>query len=158
MIRLAGALLVFFSGAVLAYFLNGKARAALTQVEGFMELVRRLRTEIDCFSMPIPLALAGCPDEVFKKCGFDDSRECIRTLDDLLGGCEIFLPEAAELMEGFAARLGRGYKHEQLALCDGTLARLEDIRLSLASELPAKQKINGTLCLCGALAVVILTV
>ena len=157
MLRLFGALLRLFCGVAVAYFLNDRARAELTQIEGFEELVQRLRADIECFSMPVPAVLAGCPDAVFEKCGFNlyQSR---RTLAELLDSCDISSPEIRELMDGFAAHVGRGYKHEQLALCERTIARLEEHRASLAARLPAKQKTNGTLCLCGALAVVILIV
>ena len=157
MLRLFGAVLILFCGVAGAYFLNDRARAALVQIEGFEELVRRLHADIECFSMPVPVALAGCPDAVFEKCGFD-LHQSRRTLAELLGSCDIFSPEIRELMDGFAAHIGRGYKHEQLALCERMIASLEEHRASLASRLPAKQKTNGTLCLCGALAVVILIV
>ena len=158
MIKLFGAVLIFLCGAALAHLLNGKARNMLAQVEGFIELVRRLRGEIDCFSMPIPVALASFSDDLFRKCGFGGSAKSVRTVEELVCGCEMFSSELADIMSGFALHVGRGYKSEQLALCDRTLERLEAYRLSLASELPAKQKTNGTLCLCGALAVVILIV
>lgn len=157
MLRIFGAALIFFCGVASARLLNTCARESLRQTEGFCELVRRLRSDIDCFSMPIPVSLESCPDAVLEKCGID-TRADRRTLTVLLHGCDISSPEICELMESFASHVGMGYKQEQLMLCDRTLARLEEHRALLASRLPAKQKTNGTLCLCGALAVVILIV
>ena len=157
MLRVVGAFLIFLCGVAGAGFLNSRARNALTQIEGFAELVRRLYAQIDCFSMPIPTALGSCPDAVLEKCGIDPEADR-RTVADLLGSCSISSAELCEVMEDFAAHLGRGYKQEQLALCQRTLSRLEEHRALLASRLPAKQKTNGTLCMCGALAVVILIV
>ena len=157
MLKLCGALLIFFCGVSGACILNNRARAALDQTEGFIELVRRLRSDMDCFSKTIPAALMSCPDSVFEKCRIDlQTRR--RRVEDLLLCCDIYSSELREIMEGFATRVGRGYKSEQIALCDMTLSRLDEHRIYLAGRLPAKQKINGTLCLCGALAVVILIV
>ena len=159
MLKLLGALLIFFCGAALAASLNAGARNALIQTEGFIELVRRLRSDIDCFSMPIPLAISRFPDTLFEKCGLQfEACDGVRAFDDLICNCDMAYEELRDIMDSFALHIGRGYKLEQLAICDRTVERLEAHRLHLANQLPAKQKTNGTLCLCGALAVVILIV
>lgn len=157
MVKIFGAVLIVFCGVAFGFLLNKRARDALVQTEGFIELVRYLRNEIDCFSMPIPLALARCPDSIFQKCGIGACNN-IRTVEELICECEMQGEELGEVMERFAADVGRGYKHEQLALCERTVKRLESYRASLAGQLPAKQKLNGTLCLCFALALVILLI
>ena len=155
MFKIAGVLMIVSCGGALAYWLNHRARMALMQTEGFIDLVRYLRSEIDCFSMPIPTALERCPDTIFQKCGAQRFRGA-RTVSELLDACEILSPEISEAMQRFAADVGRGYKHEQLSLCDRTAELLEGYRNLLAEQLPVKRKLNGTLCLCSALVIVIL--
>lgn len=157
MVKILGAIIIISCGFSFAYLLNGKARARLAQLEGFIALVRYLRTQIDCFSMPIPSALSRCPKGVLERCGVRCS-ENFKTVRALLDECDIATEELGELMYGFVSDVGRGYRQEQLALCDRTLERLEEHREALAARLPAKQKLNGTLCVCSSLAVVILLV
>ena len=157
MVKILGAIIIILCGFSFAYLLNGKARARLAQLEGFIALVRYLRTQIDCFSMPMPSALSRCPQGVFERCGAR-CNEKFKTVRDLLDACDCSADEIGELMYGFASDVGRGYRQEQLALCDRTLERLEDHREELAARLPAKQKLNGTLCVCSSLAVVILLI
>lgn len=157
MVKILGSVIIISCGVAFAYLLNGKARTRLIQLEGFIELVRYLRAQIDCFSMPIPTALARCPGGVLEKCGVR-SCENIRTVRDLIDECDCSAEEIGELMRGFAADVGRGYKYEQLALCDRTIERLEEHRETLAATLPARNKLNGTLCVCFSLAVVILLI
>lgn len=56
----------------------------------------------------------------------------------------------------FCDDIGKGYREEQLALCDYYVAVLEDRRASIASQLPLRRKLNSALCVSGALALVIL--
>ena len=157
MAKILGSIIIISCGLALAYLLNSKARARLAQLEGFIALVRYLRAEIDCFSIPIPSALSRCPCGVLERCGARCD-EKFKTVRELLDACDCSADEIGELMYGFASDVGRGYRHEQLALCDRTIERLEEHREALAARLPARQKLNGTLCVCSSLAVVILLI
>lgn len=128
------------------------------QTEGFEELVRYLRSEIDAFSMPIPAALGRCPPEILEKCGYRNASACPTSLCELLSATSEESGETRKIMARFCAELGRGYKQEQLVLCDATLDELRAHRSRLACELPAKQRLGGTLSVCGALALVILLI
>lgn len=108
--------------------------------------------------MPIPTALGRCPSEILKKCGYQDASVSPTSLCELLSATDEESEETRKIMARFCAELGRGYKQEQLALCDATLKGLEAHRSRLAGELPAKQRLGGTLSVCGALALVILLI
>ncbi len=103
--------------------------------------------------MPLPRALARCPKETLKACGYNAEKppESIREL-------LLYVSDGAtrEQLCRFGEELGRGYTEEQLALCDYYTEMLEDRRRQLAEQLPVRRKMYSALCMSGALAVVIL--
>lgn len=136
-----------------AYLLNSAARRGLTGTEGLISLIRYLRSEIECFSMPLPRALARCPRQILEACGYSGASapESIRQI----------LPYVSDSvtraqMSRFCDEIGKGYLDEQLSLCDYYIEVLEERRRELATQLPPRRKVNSVLCLSGALAIVIL--
>ncbi len=155
--RIAGAVIVALSGAAGAYILNASARTALVQTEAFISLLRSLRSDIECFAMPIPKALGRCSSELYRRCGYC-SDVPPWDIDGLLAGCKISDGELKKLLDGFSGDVGKGYRDEQLALFDYCLGQLEARRQQLRDQLPAKRRMNSALCLSGALAIVILLI
>ena len=140
-----------------AYLLNRADSAALEGTEGLIALVRHIRAQIECFSIPVPDILARCPAEIYESCGYDGESPPA-SASELAERCHISDKEAGKYIERFFAEIGKGYRQDQLALCDYTVQLLEQRRRALAEQLPIKKKRNGALCMSGALAVVILLI
>ena len=156
-LRIIGALMIAFSGAFAAYFLNRDAKETLSQTECFISLVRFLRAQIECFSMSVPKALDRVPDEMFSGCGFS-GEERPQSMGEFLDGCRVTDDAVMRDMRRLAEDLGKGYREEQLTLCDYCLSLLEGQRARIAGQLPLKIKVNSVLSLAGAAAVVILLI
>ncbi|MBE6577519.1 MAG: hypothetical protein E7653_05220 [Ruminococcaceae bacterium] len=156
-LKVVGVLIVAISGIVASYTLNAAARRSLEQTEGFIALIRRLRSDIECFAMPLPSALARCPAEVYVKCGYV-AQDAPRSVLSFVEACAVSDAESCKAMRAFARSIGRGYREEQLAICDYYTDMLEERRQRLYEQLPNKTKRNSAMCLCGALAVVILLI
>lgn len=156
-LKIVGAIIIAVSGIIGSYVLNSAAKRTLEQIEGLISLVRHLRTEIECFCMPLPSALERCPREVLVKCGYT-ANGIPKSVRELLDGCVICDGETQKVMLSFAGSVGKGYRDEQLGLCDYCIELLEARRQSACEQLPSKIKRNSALCLCGALAVVILLI
>lgn len=144
---------VALCGAWAAYLLNSRVRTSVICVEAVISLIRFLRSEIECFSMPIPRALERCPKEILDGCGYKDDVPP-STPSDLLGGVSDSVAQAQ--LSRFCDEIGKGYRDEQLSLCDYYLAIFEERRRELAEQLPAKRKMNCALCVSSALAIVII--
>jgi hypothetical protein len=106
--------------------------------------------------MPVPRAIGRCPQEILLGCGCAEAHE--EDTPHFVGRCEVSDPQSVAIMRRFAADIGKGYVDEQLALCDYCLTLLEERRQSLCDSLPAKLRMNGALCIAGALALVIILV
>ena len=154
-LRIFGAVILSLSGIAAAYVLNSAAKKGLSQTEAFISFLRFLRSEIECFSMPVPRAITRCPSELREECG------CAAEVSDLRGflqECTVFDSEAVSLMGRFCDDVGKGYRDEQLALCDYYISLLDEHRRTLAESLPSRRKRNSALCLAGALALVIVLI
>ena len=137
--------------------LNKSASLSVTQTESFISWIRFLRSEIECFSMPLPRALERCPREIYEGCGYT-SDVPPTGIEDLIKKCRIADGEVNRQLTRFCEDIGKGYREEQLSLCDYCLELLEARRRELAAELPTRRKLNSALCLSGALALVILLI
>ena len=156
-LRILGAVMIALSGLAGAYMLNVNAKQGLSQTEAFISLLRYIRSEIECYSMPIPRALARCPKEILAGCGYAEKGAADSFLG-LLDKCKINDSATEKILRSLADGIGKGYRDEQLALCDNYISRLDERRRSLASELPMRKKMNSALCVSGALAIVILLI
>ena len=119
-------------------------------------LLRHIRTQISCFSTPLPEIYASFENPALSDAGF------LRVLrqDGLaaaLGTCEVYLEEGERrMLLFFAEELGNSYRTDQLALCDAYIAELARGCERKKNELPKKSKLYRSLILTGGLAAVIL--
>ena len=153
--RIVGAILVAVSGFLGAYILNSRAKSAIAQIDGLIMLVRHIKNEIECFCVPIPTAFARCSCEIYERCGLR-GEGAPTDADSFFAACAITDSQAKEQMRRFWGSLGRGYRDEQVSLCDLCVSALEARRRELVSQLPSKIKVNSSLCVCSSLLVVIL--
>ena len=157
LLRMIGALAVVTSGVYAACIFNSGTRQVLRQTEAFISLLRFIRSQIECFALPLPQALGRCPAEILKGCGYDRA-EKPSSGEHLMAGCCIEDTSVRRSMERFFSEIGRGYREEQLNLCDYCISSLEERRAHMASQLPMKIKVNSALSIVGAVAVVILLI
>ncbi len=156
MIRIIGASMVALCGICAAHMLNSDAKRATEQAEALAELLRHVRSEIECFCMPIPKILERCPRELLRRCGYEG--DAPSELCELAEGCNISDDACRGVVEDFCREIGKGYRDGTLALCDYYIARFEECRQRLSSSLASKRRKNSTLCVSGALAAVIILI
>lgn len=157
MLRVIGAATVVVSGIYAAYLFNSGTKQTIKQTESFISLLRFLRSRIECFALPLPSALARCPVEILRGCGYD-GLEAPSSVNRLMSGCCISDDYVRRTMERFFLEAGRGYREEELKLYDYTVSLLEERRASMVSQLPMKIKVNSALSIAGAVAVVVLLI
>lgn len=163
MIKIVGAVLIMTAGAFLAFALNRRNEEKYDRLVSFIALLRFIRKEIECYSLPVYEILLRCDGEILKGCGCADLAAAkIRpenAFGDLLSACEGAPHEKVQSkLERFSRELGRGYREEQLRICDYFISSLEELRATAEGESKKQKKLTFTLCLCGAAMVVLLII
>lgn len=155
--KIFGASLVLLCGLSLARTLNGRAANALSQTEAWARLVASVKSEVECFSLPIGEILARISDGELERLGCS-LRTRPRTLSELVAGTRWSDRETEMIARRFCDEFGKSLRDEQVGRCAYFISELEERKKSLASELPAKRKLNSTLCISVCLGLLILFV
>ena len=155
--RIAGALLLGFSGFASAYVMNSSADAKVKQLEGLIAFMRFIRIQIECFSLPATEIIRRCDRDLLRECGYTED-VLINNFEQLFDSFSIKDESVRKLMRDFSKGFGKGYREEQLKECDYYIDRLCQQRERMANELPNRKKVNSTLCVSSALALIILLI
>lgn len=151
--------LKLLGGALVAAFCCGISAEArrrdaerLALIDGFLRLIAFARSEVDCFLTPQGRILEKCGAEMLSACGWTEA-EPPRNLSAVVAGARAGLDhEAYRLLLPFAASFGRGFREEQLKMCDSCLSALGDIRRTLEGELPRRRRAFLSTAICAAVA------
>lgn len=154
--KLVGAGLILAASLALAHRLKAAARDGVAQTEAYLDLLRRIRRQIACYSRPFGEICRRLEPELLAACGFGEGAQG-DSFAAMLDGAALCLPaEAERVVRGFAREFGQGYLAEQLALCDNAVAELDAIAEAARRRLPERLKLIRCACLCGGLAVILL--
>lgn len=141
-------------GALAARYLSLYEKQRLRAIDGWLDLIFHIRTQIDCYLTPIGEIFATADRNLLLSCmgnGREDSPAALLRHSRLYLG-----QDAARLLESFAREIGASYREEQIKRCDYYIAALQNLRQKRTEELPARLRTKVSLCICGALAAVIL--
>ena len=154
-VKLIGSALVVIGGAAMAYNLNARAKRALSITEGLINLIRHVKTQVSCYATPIDKILSGCERSVFEACGY--AKEATpQSIGELIEGCPMLEGRALGVMNEFSRGFGKSYRADQVRLCESSIEELSALRSDISDKLPIRRKLNSTLCISSAMAIVIL--
>ena len=150
MYRIIGGTAIILSCTMAASYINSLEKRKIEQAEALIELVKYTRDQIDSYAMPIEKILLGSK-EILIKIG----KENIKSFSELSEGC---IEECRKTILLFGESIGKGYREQQVKMCDRVLSELESIRKKLAEAYPSKKKTNSALCFAagGALLIALL--
>ncbi len=138
------------AGVLLARF----ERARCLQAEGFVDLIRNVRLQIDCFGTPVSRILATLDEKLYATLGAP--RGCA-DMNALLSGTLLLVErEYVKLLQDFALSLGTGYREEELRYCDYYLARLAPLAQKARDELEKRMRLSLILPLALTAALILL--
>lgn len=153
--KIAGALILAFSGFGGAYMLNSAESVRFSQTEALISFLRFVRAQIECFAMPASEIVLRCDKGLLSDCGFNVS-DIDTGFDGLRRGSSISDDESRAIIDSFIGGFGNSYREEQIKECDYYIELLSERRQKLLEELPNKKRVNSALCISSALAAVIL--
>ncbi|MBQ8351154.1 MAG: hypothetical protein IJY20_03810 [Clostridia bacterium] len=158
MLQIIGGGLLLGSFSYFGHYLAGLEGRRVRQMEGFLLLVRHVRTGIVCFAEPMEEIYRRFENEALETCGFLPAlRE--GGFASALHVCRDRLYIGAEegrALAAFAREVGKSYSREQAAVCDYTIGELEAALRRHQEEAPRRARAARSLAVCGGLALLIL--
>ena len=139
--KLIGSVLIIFASIIASYLYEKKLKASIQATEELYHYVLFIKNKIEYFSMPI--------NEIKK------SYPCPNIISN---NVEFLDKESKNTMDNFLSKLGKGFKKEQLALCEYTLRTLEQSRDKAKMEFTKKTKVFRSLSLFTGIGCVILLI
>ena len=137
--KFIGIVLILCCGVLAGLAFAAFERRRCRQAEGFLSLLRHIRLQIDCFSIPVEQILAVCDTRILSDCGTEATK--LPDFNALLKGARLYVPEEmCRLLADFGAQLGSSYREEQLRCCDYFLERLIPCCDRLRAELPKRER------------------
>ena len=154
MTRVLGGCVLLALGAYGAFFTGSKEKKRLSVLDAWIELLYRVRNQIDCFSLPLPQILKTTDRVLLEKLGQEN--ECVDTKSLMDASFPFLDNDSQKILEDWAREIGTTYREEQVKRSDHYLRALEAHRNSLKERLPMRIKMLTTLHLCASLGAVIL--
>ena len=129
-------------------------RARCLQAQGFVDLIRNIRLQIDCFGTPVAKILSSLDGGLYALLGAP--RAC-PDLQALLDGTILLVDrDFCKLLRDFAISLGTGYREEELRYCDYYLAQLAPLAQKMQTELEKRTRLALILPLALTAALILL--
>ena len=155
MLKLLGGAAVILSSVMAARYISSFEKNKIKRIEGIISFIKHIRDSIDCYSMPIEKIITS-GNALLWEMGIDKGK---KELSELLCECGKGCGEDCEkILEAFSGTLGKGYREQQVRLCDEVISELESIRKKLVLVYPSKEKTTLAICftLGGALLILLL--
>jgi hypothetical protein len=135
--------------------MNQKIDRNLALISGWIELIRYIKGQVECFGIPLEKILSECDIKQLRAIGYEKEGAPKNFSELLTDGC---LPdkETGTLILNFTREFGRYYREEQLNRCNYYITALEEKKRDQTEKLPQRKRMNYTLWLSGCLSVGIL--
>lgn len=154
--KIIGLFFLLGSGVLASVMLVRFEQKRCRQAEGFLALLRHIRLQIDCFSLPVARILATLPPELCATC---DIQNNVRDFPTLLTRSTLLLPDdMCELLVAFGNDLGSSYREDQLRLCDYYVTRLTPLCERIRAEQTRRTRLALVLPLALAAALALLLI
>ena len=149
-----GALFLVGCAVTVAQHLIKRERSALAALDAWIALLGEIRTQIDCFLLPIDEILQNTRLECFQ--AFLQGKKPISLAQALHATSPWLDAESQRILSDFVASFGGSYSEEQIKRCDLGLSALQKHRERISLELPKRKKLYLALSSCASVGLAIL--
>ena len=116
----------------------------MSNVSQLILLIRYIRDNVDCYSMPIDKIIESCRDDILLNLETEKkSIDLLKLYDELEKKCD---DESKRIFKEFTRDFGKGYREHQLKICDVAISAFEKHLSALESTYPVRKKRIATLC------------
>ncbi len=157
-LKTAGAVLALICALMLSREYEKFERGRVRLAEGFLLLLRDMRSKVDRFLTPESGMLCDFENDALAECGYLASAEELGISDAFFKESDrLSLPEdVKKLLSGIFRDFGREYREGALKILDGGIRELEKLIASMKGEKERSVKLVRTVSVAAALGAVIL--
>lgn len=157
LLRIIGAIIIFFSSLMIAYSLSSKIDRDIKAASALRTVLERTRSMIECYSLSASEILRRIDRAVLADCGVPTG--CVpKSFSELVVNVDVADTEMRELMLGFAKDFGKSYRADELSRCSLYLEKMRAREQKMIKESAKKKKVIFTVAICSSLAAVILMI
>ena len=155
-----GAAFIMLCCYLVSFFISSRAKREIAELEAFILLINRIRTDIACFSRPLYEIYTSFEADALERSGF---LKMLRELglNEALKMSENRLTlhgDDLDVIKQFAAVIGKSYRDEEIKTCDYYISQLSERYKMHYDEFPKKNKLNRSLCVMFGVSLIIILV
>lgn len=144
MLKLIGGILLLVACFGVSHYFSGLGQKRMSYVRELISLIKYIRDNIDCYSMPIDKILESCRGDILYNLGIEKKISDLSELYDELK--KSFDGECIKILYTLARDFGKGYREHQMKICDTAVLALERHLETLEIAYPAHKRRIATLC------------
>lgn len=130
----------------------------LKQLDAYIKLISHIKTQIECYMLPINSIIGSCSLDLLKNCGIDDPKR-IKDLKELLNCANLILEkEIIELLYQFAEDFGMGYREEQLNSCERVISKMMTYRDEFQKKHEKDKRVSLAICMSLTLSLILILI
>ena len=157
LLRIIGAIIIFFSALMIAHSLSSKIDREIKAVSALRTVLERTRSMIECYSLSASEILRRIDSRLFLDCGIPGGR-VPQSFGELADNIDIADVEMREAMLSFAKDFGKSYRADELSRCTLYLEKIRAREQKIIKESAKKKKVIYAVAICSSLAAVILMI
>ncbi len=149
-----GSVLLLLAGIGNGELAAGREKERLAVLDGWLELLRFIQEQIDCYLTPVEELLSVADKALLTQC------RCQRKDRGLEAGLQrsasALQAESLRLLSAFVGEIGGSYREEQIKRCDYYRQALLSVRQKQAEELRGKSRLYRGMSICAAVGAALL--
>ena len=153
-LKIIGVILTVGSGCLCGIMAGNHEQRRILVLDGWIELIDRIRSDIDLYLRPLDEILAHAPPALLLRAGGGKRRTTLHGI--LLASAPYLSKESERRIGTLLTDLGNHYHNEQIKRCDEQLCALNRELERMRGELPARLRLCRTASTCLAAGIAIL--
>ena len=157
--KIVGSVSIIVAALIMYLEMQKYENLKIKQINAFILLVEYIKSQIECFLLPIDTIIQSCNDDLISACGINADHRKAKTLDELLASARFYCDnECADIIKQFSADFGQGYIQEQLRSCDYYRSELIKQRDKLKEKGKKENKLRLAICLSASFSLILLLI
>ena len=126
--------MLIFSCVAAATHVSSIEKKKISRTAALISVISYIRNQIELYASPIEKILMSCRKELLSELGVENDPT---SLSELFEESD---KECERILSDFERSFGKGYRSDQVKLCDSTVSELERVKRALEESYPSKKR------------------